>query len=173
MRNSKHIHIYISAVLDEIKSKMHTTGKNRGETDKQHAQIQEGAEVAHEKDMMRSIHTTLAEVLHLLSEYNTKRADDANDAPLDKESDIDLMLTVPMNFDSSVLPAVAKHIHNAMVDEGCADWCRLVGLQDEATYLQLKAKELTSLRMAMMARVRPARTSRPQIVNTHTGVELQ
>lgn len=110
----------------------------------------------HEK-ILRSIKKGFAEVKAELSEYLDENGLETNNAAIDGETDLVLILTMPSNFNEAATSGLGESIHDYLRNVAVADWYLVTNKTDAESYVALSQKSLESIRKSVSKRSRPKR----------------
>lgn len=107
--------------------------------------------------LLRSIKKGFAEVKTELAEYLDEDGTTTDNSRYDGESDLELSLTMPSNFNEAATTGVGEAIHDYLKNTAIAEWYMVTNKADAEQYVALAQKSLVSIQQAVSKRSRPKR----------------
>ncbi len=153
------IKIDIKELIYDIQNKTYLTGRSRsdGSNYRQVALMQANDDDENYNQIMRSVGNAFARINNELSEVlqlNDYNGD--NTLQLSDEAKV-LSLSMPSNFNSTAIEAIASAIHQYVVTYATSEWFMITNKSDTEDYARLASESLELLRESLCKRTRPSR----------------
>lgn len=155
------ITLYLSEILYDIQNKTYLTGRSRttGQNHEEVAHMQANEDEENENQILRSIGNAFSNLKTKLSEYLNDSETTADNILTDKETSLNVALSMPANYNSATRETIAAALHQFLVNTAIAEWFTITNKTDAADYVTLAASNLEQVREALNKRVRPVRTT--------------
>lgn len=158
------ITLRMSELIYDIQNKTYLTGRSRADSvsREQVANIQANDDEENSNQLRRSIGAALGVVATRLADYLDGSIGEADNLLADDDSDVELHLEVPSNFNMAMGRSVAEAAHGFVVASAVADWFVITNKGDASDYRAEAERQLSQLVHSVTRRVRPQRgTLRP------------
>lgn len=154
------ITLYLSEILYDIQNKTYLTGRSRttGQNHEEVAHMQANEDEENENQILRSIGNAFANLKTKLSEYLNESETTADNLLTDKDTNLDVSLSMPANYNPATRETIAAALHQFLVNTAVAEWFTITNKTDAADYVTLAASNLEQVREALNKRLRPTRT---------------
>lgn len=151
--------IDIKELLYDIMNETYLRGRTiqNGENHKEVASMYASEDDENLDKLLRSIKKGFAEVKTELSEYLDEDGTTTDNSRYDGESDLQLNLTMPSNFNEAATTGVGEAIHDYLKNTAIAEWYMVTNKADAEQYVALAQKSLVSIQQAVSKRSRPTR----------------
>ena len=151
--------IDIKELLYDIMNETYLRGRTiqNGENHKEVASMYASEDDENLDKLLRSIKKGFAEVKTELAEYLDEDGTTTDNSRYDGESDLELNLTMPSNFNEAATTGVGEAIHDYLKDTAIAEWYMVTNKADAEQYVALAQKSLVSIQQAVSKRSRPKR----------------
>lgn len=151
--------IDIKELLYDIMNETYLRGRTiqNGENHKEVASMYASEDDENLDKLLRSIKKGFAEVKTELSEYLDEDGTTTDNSRYDGESDLQLNLTMPSNFNEAATTGVGEAIHDYLKNTAIAEWYLVTNKDDAEEYITLAQKSLVSIQQAVSKRSRPTR----------------
>lgn len=153
------IKLYMSELIYDVENKTFLTGKARGngENYEESADMRANDDAENRNQVMRSIGNAFSTLKTKLGEYLFEGGGSANNVQISDQSNLEVQLRMPSNYNTSANDTVAAAMHQYIVNLAIAEWYTIFDKADASDYLAMAAGNLVSLREALNKRVRPMR----------------
>lgn len=151
--------IDIKELLYDIMNETYLRGRTiqNGENHKEVASMYASEDDENLDKLLRSIKKGFAEVKTELAEYLDEGGTTTDNSRYDGESDLELNLTMPSNFNEAATTGVGEAIHDYLKNTAIAEWYMVTNKADAEQYVALAQKSLVSIQQAVSKRSRPKR----------------
>lgn len=151
--------IDIKELLYDIMNETYLRGRTiqNGENHKEVASMYASEDDENLDKLLRSIKKGFAEVKTELAEYLDEDGTTTDNSRYDGESDLELSLTMPSNFNEAATTGVGEAIHDYLKNTAIAEWYMVTNKADAEQYVALAQKSLVSIQQAVSKRSRPKR----------------
>lgn len=151
--------IDIKELLYDIMNETYLRGRTiqNGENHKEVASMYASEDDENLDKLLRSIKKAFAEVKTELAEYLDEDGTTTDNSRYDGESDLELNLTMPSNFNEAATTGVGEAIHDYLKNTAIAEWYMVTNKADAEQYVALAQKSLVSIQQAVSKRSRPKR----------------
>lgn len=151
--------IDIKELLYDIMNETYLRGRTiqNGENHKEVASMYASEDDENLDKLLRSIKKGFAEVKTELAEYLDEDGTTTDNSRYDGESDLELNLTMPSNFNDAATTGVGEAIHDYLKNTAIAEWYMVTNKADAEQYVALAQKSLVSIQQAVSKRSRPKR----------------
>lgn len=151
--------IDIKELLYDIMNETYLRGRTiqNGENHKEVASMYASEDDENLDKLLRSIKKGFAEVKTELAEYLDEDGTTTDNSRYDGESDLELNLTMPSNFNEAATTGVGEAIHDYLKNTAIAEWYMVTNKADAEQYVALEQKSLVSIQQAVSKRSRPKR----------------
>lgn len=151
--------IDIKELLYDIMNETYLRGRTiqNGENHKEVASMYASEDDENLDKLLRSIKKGFAEVKTELAEYLDEDGTTTDNSRYDGESDLELNLTMPSNFNEAAATGVGEAIHDYLKNTAIAEWYMVTNKADAEQYVALAQKSLVSIQQAVSKRSRPKR----------------
>lgn len=151
--------IDIKELLYDIMNETYLRGRTiqNGENHKEVASMYASEDDENLNKLLRSIKKGFAEVKTELAEYLDEDGTTTDNSRYDGESDLELNLTMPSNFNEAATTGVGEAIHDYLKNTAIAEWYMVTNKADAEQYVALAQKSLVSIQQAVSKRSRPKR----------------
>lgn len=151
--------IDIKELLYDIMNETYLRGRTiqNGENHKEVASMYASEDDENLDKLLRSIKKGFAEVKTELAEYLDEDGTTTDNSRYDGESDLELNLTMPSNFNEAATTGVGEAIHDYLKNTAIAEWYMVTNKADAEQYVALAQKSLVSIQQAVSKRSRPKR----------------
>ena len=151
--------IDIKELLYDIMNETYLRGRTiqNGENHKEVASMYASEDDENLDKLLRSIKKGFAEVKTELAEYLDEGGTTTDNSRYDGESDLELSLTMPSNFNEAATTGVGEAIHDYLKNTAIAEWYMVTNKADAEQYVALAQKSLVSIQQAVSKRSRPKR----------------
>lgn len=151
--------IDIKELLYDIMNETYLRGRTiqNGENHKEVASMYASKDDENLDKLLRSIKKGFAEVKTELAEYLDEDGTTTDNSRYDGESDLELNLTMPSNFNEAATTGVGEAIHDYLKNTAIAEWYMVTNKADAEQYVALAQKSLVSIQQAVSKRSRPKR----------------
>lgn len=151
--------IDIKELLYDIMNETYLRGRTiqNGENHKEVASMYASEDDENLDKLLRSIKKGFAEVKTELAEYLDEDCTTTDNSRYDGESDLELNLTMPSNFNEAAATGVGEAIHDYLKNTAIAEWYMVTNKADAEQYVALAQKSLVSIQQAVSKRSRPKR----------------
>lgn len=151
--------IDIKELLYDIMNETYLRGRTiqNGENHKEVASMYASEDDENLDKLLRSIKKGFAEVKTELAEYLDEDGTTTDNSRYDGESDLELNLTMPSNFNEAATTGVGEAIHHYLKNTAIAEWYMVTNKADAEQYVALAQKSLVSIQQAVSKRSRPKR----------------
>lgn len=152
---------YASELIYDIQNKTFLTGRSRstGANHEEVAHMQAGDDDEDINQILRSVGNALSALKTKLSEYINSNETTANDAQINKNSNITISLAMPSNYNSATVDTIAAAVHQYLVNSAVGEWFTITNKNDAGDYITMAAANLEQIREALNKRIRPTRTT--------------
>lgn len=149
----------INEIVYDVQNKTYLTGRSRrdGTNHQQVASMQANDDDENSAQVLRSVTTAFAILRTKLAEYIEEGASTATNAPLETGSEMQLILTMPSNFNSGASATIGEAAHQFIVGMAIAEWFTITDKSDAADYMTMANESLKVIEEAINKRVRPVR----------------
>lgn len=151
--------IDIKELLYDIMNETYLRGRTiqNGENHKEVASMYASEDDENLDKLLRSIKKGFADVKTELAEYLDEDGTTTDNSRYDGESDLELNLTMPSNFNEAATTGVGEAIHDYLKNTAIAEWYMVTNKADAEQYVALAQKSLVSIQQAVSKRSRPKR----------------
>lgn len=150
--------LYMSELLYDIKNKTDITGRRNADgSNEDKVALMKVTDDEDTNQIMRSIGNALAVLKTKLAEYVQIDSEGATDELLSATSNIEIVLQMPTNYNTTMNDAINAAMHRYIVDYAIGDWFAITDKEDATTYLASADADLAALNEAMNKRNRPPR----------------
>ena len=155
--------VTVTLVMDELLYDIMNETYLRGRTVQNDSNYKEVASMFASLDeenqdkILRSIKKAFNEVKTEAGEYLSESGLSTDNRLISEESDLELTLTMPSNFNEASTAGVGEAIHDYIVKTAVADWYLVTNKQDAQEYVALAQKSIESIRKSLSKRSRPMR----------------
>lgn len=159
------VKLYMSELIYDVQNKTYITGRSRydGTNHETVANMQANEDDENENQILRSIGDAYSTLLGKIAEFvkidsATPSADLTKTDELgDAETDIQVVLKMPSNYNMVTSDAVTAAMHKYIVNMAIHEWFTLTNKNDSEIYLARANANIEQLREAINKRVRPDR----------------
>ncbi len=153
------ITLRLDDIMYDIRNKTYVVGRSKdtGENPEQVAGIQADDEPESLNQILRSIGTAFASVRMQLSKYIDTVQTSGDNAQFEGDSDLDLVLNLPDNFDETAIDVLSSSMHNYIVNTAIAGWFSLTNQEEMEKYVKLARSNNIQMMKALHTRKRPER----------------
>lgn len=154
------ISISIPELVYDIQNKTYLTGRSRvsGDNYRQVAMMQANDDDENINQIRRSISNGFARINAELAEVLEESVESADNSLNSEETQRDLYLHLPGNFNLSASSSIAEAIHQYIVASATAEWFMITNKPDSEDYSRIATQSLSLLREALCKRSRPVRS---------------
>lgn len=154
------ITLYMSELIYDVQNKTYLTGRSRntGNNHEEVANMQANDDDENANLVIRSLGNAFANLKTKLSEYIEESGTTANNAQIDGESNLTVVLKMPSNYNAGTRDTISAAMHQYLVNSAIGDWFTITDKSDAGDYVTLAAANIDELREAINKRVRPVRT---------------
>ena len=151
----------MSEIIYDIQNKTYLTGRSaaNGENHSHVANMQANDDEENEAQILRSITTAYSILRNRFAEFLNDQTPLSNNDILDGKEDIQISLTMPSNFNSSVAKTIGEAAHQFIVSTAIADWFSITAKGETADYDVVAKESVRILEEALCKRKRPVRKS--------------
>lgn len=151
--------IDIKELLYDIMNETYLRGRTiqNGENHKEVTSMYASEDDENLDKLLRSIKKGFADVKTELAEYLDEDGTTTDNSRYDGESDLELNLTMPSNFNEAATTGVGEAIHDYLKNTAIAEWYMVTNKADAEQYVALAQKSLVSIQQAVSKRSRPKR----------------
>ena len=151
--------IDIKELLYDIMNETYLRGRTiqNGENHKEVASMYASEDDENLDKLLRSIKKGFAEVKTELAEYLDEDGTTTDNSRYDGESDLELSLTMPSNFNEAATTGLGEAIHDYLKNTAIAECYMVTNKADAEQYVALAQKSLVSIQQAVSKRSRPKR----------------
>ncbi len=159
MRKTVTITLYMTELLYDVENKTYLTGEARdnGQNYEESADMKANDDAENRNQVMRSIGNAFGTLKTKLGEYLDEAGTTANNVLTSDQSNLQVVLSMPSNYNPSTKDTIATAMHQYIVNLAIAEWFNIFNKADSTEYLTMAAANLTNLREALNKRVRPVR----------------
>lgn len=159
MRKTVTITLYMTELLYDVENKTYLTGEARdnGQNYEESADMKANDDAENRNQVMRSIGNAFGTLKTKLGEYLDEAGTTANNVLTSDQSNLQVVLSMPSNYNTSTKDTIATAMHQYIVNLAIAEWFNIFNKADSTEYLTMAAANLTNLREALNKRVRPVR----------------
>lgn len=160
---SKEIKIIIDTddIAYDVMNKTHLSGEAiEGEKYEQSYRVRIGYDDDEQYQLSRAISNAVASIKSELSEYlngEQSTADNLISECVQGGNVVELVLSMPSNYDSSCVDALTSGIHEFVVNKSIAEWFLLNNSQLAPTYFTLSSDAMSNVKKNLYKRERPKR----------------
>ncbi len=165
MKKKVTITLALKELIYDVQNKTYLTARSRktGDNDELVANMMASDDEENANQVLRSIQNAIAVLKTKLSEYivdtttteGTDALDGANSTTVETDEKVSITLSMPVNFNSAVVAAVAEACHAYVVDMSVAEWFVITDKPDATEYANMAAADLQNIREAINKRSRP------------------
>ena len=161
MRKNLNLKLSISEIIFDVQNKTYLTGKslNNGENHTHVANMQANDDDENAAQVLRSVTMAYSVLRNRLSEYLDGGANSSTNESLTADSDINLTLSMPSNFNNSVAETIGEAAHQFIVATAIADWFTITAKGETGDYSAVAEAGLKVLEETLSKRVRPVRNT--------------
>lgn len=153
------IKLDLNEVIYDIQNKTYLTGKSRhdGENHEQVANMQANDDEENANQILRSVAMAFSNLKMKLGEYLDLNHTTANNVLMDSDSQLNMTLKMPSNFNNATVDTVAAAAHQYVVSMAVFDWFVITDKKDAEDYATLAGQSLKIISEAVSKRSRPQR----------------
>ena len=108
-----------------------------------------------QQKILRSIKKSFGEIKAELSDYLSEVAHTSSNKNIDANTNLEINLEMPSNFNDAVAQSVDDACHAYIVNSAVAEWYVVTNANEAKTYFDLAANALELLRFTSSKRARP------------------
>lgn len=155
------IKLDLSEMVYDIQNKTYLTGKSRhdGTNHEQVANMQANDDEENANQIFRSIVAAFANLKMKLGEYLDLDHTTANNSLIDSDTQLNLTLKMPSNYNNATIDTVAAAAHQYIVSMAIYDWFVITDKKDAEEYSSLADLSLKIISEAVSKRSRPVRSA--------------
>lgn len=157
--NAVILKISVGEMIYDVQNKTYLTGKSRrdGSNHEQVATMQANDDDENANQILRSITTAYGTLKTKLSEYLDLTKTTVTNEPLTAETELEVSLKMPSNYNLSTAETLATAVHQFIVATAIAEWFTITDKADAKDYAEQAAESLKVIAEAANKRVRPRR----------------
>ncbi|MBD5358115.1 MAG: hypothetical protein HDR88_14150 [Bacteroides sp.] len=158
------IKLDLNEVVYDIQNKTYLTGKSRrdGDNHEQVANMQANDDDENANQVLRSVSMAFSNLKMKLGEYLDLNHSTANNELMDSDTELNLTLKMPSNFNNATVDTVAAAAHQYVVSRAIFDWFVITDKKDAEEYATLADQSLKIISEAVSKRSRPQRVVKPK-----------
>ncbi len=163
-KKSISIKLFLSEIIYDVQDAAYLTGRSRqtGANHEEVAHIQAGDDDEERNKLLRSIGNAIGILKSRMSEYLGLNISAFTDALQTGEGVIEIILSMPMNFDDAAISAITGEMHQYIVNTTIAEWLTITDKNDAKEYFDFATLNLANIRDSLHKRTRPVRSSLKQ-----------
>lgn len=152
--------LYMSEILFDLQNETYLTGRSMQADGNVEAvaSMQANEDDEDMNKLLRSVQNAFGTLRTKLSEYLVEDGTSATNALISKNSNIDISLQMPSNYNLATKETVAASCSKYITFSALAEWFKVTKKDEAADYIALANAAITELREALSKRVRPTRT---------------
>ena len=162
-RKEIQITLQVGELMYDVMNKAYLTGESRraaGADYKLVSAMQASGDEDNLYQLRRSLIGAIGLVKSRLGEYideDSSMSDDLISDEVENNGSVTLKFSLPNNFNTSAVKAIAEGIHSFIVDSVLSDWFAIVNPQEVKYYAEHSITSLASAEQAIYKRERPIR----------------
>lgn len=151
----------LKEIIYDIQNKTYLTGKSRrdGANHEKVANMQANDDDENANQILRSVTMAFSTLKTRLGEYVDETVNTVTNKSLNLESELELTLRMPSNYNCATAETMAAAAHQYIVAFAIADWFTITDKEDAKDYTLLSDTSLKVMEEAVNKRVRPVRAT--------------